>query len=115
MSTAHLPFQKRLKVIGRKHDRMARNGVVHSVNHDGLIIARARRTKPRFPFKGLALLVLATILFKSLMLFQAGSIAYNERLDLLRGGNVAEAAGAWIMQIDPVTQWVTDQIRINVL
>jgi hypothetical protein len=111
MSVAQLPFSKRVKRIGRKHSRMAHAGVIHSVNHDGLIVARPRRRAPSFPWKGLVLLLVAALLFKSFLLLNLGPITYQDRVNSLAGGGIAEQAGAFVMQAGPASTWVVEQIR----
>lgn len=111
MAQAHVPFDKRLKRIVRRHDRMA-NGVVHSVNADGLIVARPRIYKPRFPLKGILLLVAAGFLFKGILFSYLGAEAYADRVALLQSGTVMEQAGAWIMQPDPATLMISDQLKV---
>ena len=55
MAIVQVPFEKRLRRIVKNHQRMA-NGVVHSVNSNGLIVARPKIYNPRFPLRGLLLL-----------------------------------------------------------
>lgn len=110
MAQAHVPFDKRLKRIVRRHDRMAR-GVVKTVNADGLIVARPRLYKPRFPLKGLIVLIAAGFIFKGFLFASLGETAYAERVASLRDGTVMEQAGAWVMQADPATALVAEGIK----
>ena len=110
MAQAHVPFDKRLKRIVRKHDRMA-NGVVKTVNSDGLIVARPRMYTPRFPLKGLLILLIAGFLFKGFLFANLGEAGYAERVATLKAGSLMEQAGAWIMQPDPATTFVADLIK----
>lgn len=98
----NVPFDKRLKRIVRRHDKMS-NGVVRSVNSDGLIVARPRMYKPKFPLKGLLIVLTLGFLFKGFLLSYLGTEGYAERLADLEAGTVVEQAGAWVMQSDPVT------------
>lgn len=111
MPQAHVPFDKRLKRIVRRHDRMA-NGVVRTVGPDGLIVARPRIYHPRFPLKGILALVGAGFLFKGLLFFYLGSDDYTARLAVLQQGTVMEQAGAWVMQPDPATTFIAGQITL---
>ena len=111
MPEAHVPFDKRLKRIVRRHERMA-NGVVHSINADGLIVARPRIYKPRFPLKGLLMLVAVGFLFKGFLFAYLGADTYMGRVAALQEGAAMERAGAWIMQTDPATTFIADQIRL---
>lgn len=103
-------FGKRVKRINKRHRKLA-NGYVSSVNHDGLIIAKVRRSGPRFPWKGIALCFIAFFAFKGFLLSQLGATTYNERVGSLKDGTYVEEIGAYAMSADPVTVWVSEQIR----
>lgn len=107
---AHVPFDKRLKRIVRRHDKMA-NGVVRTVNSDGLIVARPRLYKPQFPLKGLIVVLTLGFLFKGFLLAYLGDAGYSERLATLQSGTTVEQVGAWVMQSDPVTAFVASGIQ----
>ena len=102
MSTTGVPFEKRLRNIVRTHQRI-NQGAVHSMRSDGLIVARPRLYNPRFPLKGLLLIIVALILFKAYILADLGQATYQERVGALAEGNVFEKVGAWVMQPDAVT------------
>ncbi len=102
-------FGKRVKRIN-KHHRKLSNGYITSVNHDGLIIAKVRRSGPRFPWKGIALCFAAFFVFKGFLLSQLGETTYNERVVSLQQGTVIEQAGAYAMSADPVTVMISEQI-----
>jgi hypothetical protein len=104
------PFQKRLRRIVRRHNRLV-HGVRHKVTSDGLIVAKPRIYKPRFPLKGLLMLVAAAFLFKGYLYADIGAQAYNERVSDLSAGTVVEQAGAWMMFADPATKVVGDVFR----
>jgi hypothetical protein len=110
MAQANVPFDKRLKRIVRRHDRMA-NGVVTSVNADGLIVARPRVYRPKFPLKGLLALVVTGFLFKGFLFAAIGAPAYEERVANLSGGSYVEQAGAWVMQPDVATVFIAEQVK----
>ena len=99
-------FDTRLRRLGRRHSKMYRNGIVHKVGPDGLISAYPRRRLPRFPLRGLVILFFAALTFKGVLLASLGSGVYQQRVDLLAGGSFVEKAGAWVMQIDPATEFV---------
>ncbi|WP_342076762.1 hypothetical protein [Yoonia sp. SS1-5] len=110
MAQANVPFDKRLKRIVRRHDRMA-HGVVKTVNADGLIVARPRIYNPRFPLKGLLVLIVAGLVFKGFLFAYLGETAYADRVASLQQGSVMEQAGAWVMQADPVTTVIANAIK----
>lgn len=111
MAQAHVPFDKRLKRIVRRHERMS-NGVVRTVNSDGLIVARPRIYRPRFPLKGIVLLVLVGFLFKGFLFSSLGQQAYVERVELLKGGTMLEQVGAWAMQPDVATTFIAERLNV---
>lgn len=102
MGIAHGQFEKRLRRIVRSHQRMA-NGVAYRVDQNGLITAKPRIYNPKFPLRGLILLVGAAFLFKGYIYASLGANTYSERVAGLAEGSLIEKAGAWIMQADPAT------------
>ncbi|MBE0413490.1 MAG: hypothetical protein IBX59_07650 [Yoonia sp.] len=111
MSGIQVSFDKRLKRIVRRHERMA-NGVVQRVTSDGLIVARPRLYKPHFPLRSVAILMCVGFLFKGLALSYLGADDYTARLAALQQGNMVEQTGAWVMQSDPATRFIADQVAI---
>jgi len=107
----NVPFDKRLKEINRRHSRMA-NGVVRKVNSEGLIVARPRAFRPRFPLKGLIVVLLVGFLLKGFLFAYLGEAAYGDRVAALQAGTTLEQAGAWIMQADPATVVVAGALRV---
>ena len=102
---ANVPFDKRVKRINRRHEKMA-NGVVRKINSDGLIVARPRAFRARFPLRTLIVVLAFGFLFKGFVLAYLGDAAYQERVTALQSGSVVEQAGAWLMQPDPATRFV---------
>ena len=102
MALAQVSFEKRLRRIVKTHQRLA-NGVVHRVDENNLITAQPRIYNPRFPLRGLILLMGTAFLFKGYILASLGTTAYSERIADLAQGSLVERAGAWIMQADQVT------------
>lgn len=105
MSVAQVPFQKRLRRIVRDHQRMS-NGVSHVMRADGLIVAKPRVYNPKFPLRGLVMLLGTALLFKGYILASLGATLYSERVTQLAEGSMIEKAGAWIMQPDVATSAV---------
>lgn len=105
-----IQFGQRLRRIDRHHRKLAR-GYVTTVNHDGLIIARPRRQTSLFPLRGLFLCLLILLAFKGFLYAHLGPAAYADRVALLESGTVVEKMGAYAMKADPVTLWVSEQIR----
>lgn len=102
MASVHAPFEKRLRKIVRTHERMA-NGVTHTMRKDGLIVAKPRIYNPRFPLKGMLLLILTAFVFKGYIYASLGPADYETRVAALSEGTLIEQAGAWVMTADIVT------------
>jgi hypothetical protein len=101
-------FDTRIRRIDRRHKKLA-SGFVTNVSADGLIVAVPRRRRVRVPFLGLAVLVLGIVAFKGLVHANLGEGNYNARVSALAEGTQVERLGAWVMQADPLTLWVSDQ------
>ncbi len=112
MTQAHVPFDKRLKRIVRRHEKITTTGAVRSVNADGLIVAKPRLYRPRFPLKGLLAVLFLGFLFKGFLLAYLGDDGYAERVASLQGGSTMEQVGAWVMQPDPVTAFAAQGISL---
>lgn len=104
-----LDFDDRLRKIGRNRQAMAR-GYRTYMRPDGLVVARALRRWPRLPLRMLLYVAVALIGFKGFLLAALGPATYVERVEALRAGTVVEQAGGWVMQVDPATQWIADQL-----
>ncbi len=103
MDQTRAAFSSRVRGIEQSHQRRRLSGEVHMIRNDGLIVARPRRRAPRFPWRGAFMMLVAFIGFKAFVLGYLGPNAYEQRVDMLRSGNVVEQAGAWVMQADPLT------------
>ncbi|MEO0390600.1 MAG: hypothetical protein AAF218_06620 [Pseudomonadota bacterium] len=95
-------FNSRLRGLNRKHTAM-RNGYVTQLRGDGLIVITPRRARRGMPMKGMLLLAIGFFAFKAFVLISIGDASYEARLQSLRAGTMAEQAGAWALQVDPVT------------
>lgn len=102
MSLSATPFDRRLKKIVRRHRRL-NAGAVHRIDSTGLISARPRIYNPRFPLRGLLLLVVAGFAFKGFLHANLSASVYDARVAELSAGSTVEKAGAWVMQSDPAT------------
>lgn len=112
MTNGHQDFYKRLRPLHAKHKAMA-NGYSTHLREDGLIIVKPHRAYARQRgslWSNLVVFLLGAFAFKCLVLYSLGEISYQSRIDTLVNGNQVEQAGAWIMQIDPATRFVVDQV-----
>lgn len=103
-------FDKRLVRVEKTRLRKG-DGYVPVVGPDGLVVVRKRRGGFNIPLRGMLYLLAGFILFKSIALAQFGNSGYEERLDILRQGTAVEQAGAFILQPDRASIWVSDLIR----
>lgn len=102
-------FNARLNAVDGKHSKLVRRGYTTRVDKNGIIIAKPKRARLRFPLKGVFLLVLSFLCFKAFMLVANGPDTYNDRLALLQNGTVVEAMGAKLLAVDPATRFIADQ------
>ena len=109
MAHQDLEFSRRVVRLTRKHRAMSR-GYVTQMRPDGLLVTAPARRRPRISLRLLLLLVAAFFAFKALLLAVSGAATYDERVARLEAGTTAEAAGAWIMQSDPLTETLAGQI-----
>jgi len=103
MSRTVETFDSRLRRVNRRHTKMTLNGARARVGRDGLITAVPRRRGPKFPLRGVAILFMAALLYKSVLFAWLGDQVYNSRLAELQNGTLIEQAGAWILQPDTAT------------
>lgn len=96
-------FRKRTNRVNRRHEQIYLNGARTKIGRDGLITTVPRKRMQSFPLRGFAILFLAAILYKSVMLAWIGPTVYAERVGALADGTVIEQAGAWLLQADPAT------------
>jgi len=109
MPDVYAEFNDRVRKLSRKHTRMAR-GVVTSVNHDGLIIAKPRRRGLRFPVRGPALFLAVFFFFKGFLIAGLGPIGYAERVEALNAGTLTEQLGGYVMNIDPISLYIAQTL-----
>jgi len=103
-------FEKRLRNVVRNHQRL-NTGAVHSMRDDGLIVARPRVYNPKFPLRGLILLVVTAVLFKAYIYANLGAERFNERVSQLAEGSTIEKVGSWVMQADTVTITIAEFMK----
>lgn len=109
MSKKQIQFDERLRLLARKHRAMS-HGYVTRMQPDGLIVAHPRRHSIRISKRSIFLFIAAFILFKGFLVANLGPQTYDDRLARLQAGTVVERAGAFVMQPDPLTMYVANQI-----
>ena len=111
MSESQAEFHDRLAKIYRKEARGRRSRRRVAISRDGYVIVRGAGRRRRFPWSGLMMLVVAFFGLKGAIIAQFGPDFYSQRLARLDGGTTVEKAAAWTMQPDPVSRWVSVQIK----
>lgn len=103
-------FEGRLARIDEIH---AHGGAFEANGALGRSYFDARRPKERskFPWRGVALVLAGTLLFKAAILANIGQEAYDRRVTALVQGNMAEQVGGWILQADAPTQWIAAKLH----
>ncbi len=109
MDQTHLQFNQRVASLGRKHHALS-HGYVARMRPDGLIVARPRRNQSRISLRMVVLFLLALLAFKGFLIASLGPDAYNERVGKLQNGTMVEKVGAWVMQIEPASDLIAQQI-----
>jgi hypothetical protein len=78
-------------------------------------LGRSRHARPAPRQRRLIAPVLFLILcgfgLKGAIYHTVGAVAYEDRMQRLQAGQSVELVGAWLMQADPVTKFVADQIK----
>ncbi|WP_425045894.1 hypothetical protein [Primorskyibacter sp. S87] len=105
----HLLFNQRVNRLTRKHRAMAR-GYKAQMQPDGLIVMKPRGRRAGISLRPILYAIAMLLLFKGFLVAHLGVPGYSDRLARLEEGTAVEKAGAWAMQIDPVTQLIADQI-----
>ena len=102
-------FDRRMRRITRRHTKLSR-GYVTTVNDDGLVVAKPKRKSRRGTLRGLAIVVIALMVFKGFLHNQLGAAAYENRVEGLSNGSAFEKAGGILMSADPLTVWLSGKI-----
>jgi hypothetical protein len=109
MDEQHRQFGSRVKRIDKRHRKLV-GGYATNMTNDGLIIPVPQRRRMRVPFAGVALLAIGLIAIKGVAYSVIGSSVYDARISALANGTQIERVGAWVMQADPLTVWVSEQV-----
>ncbi|AAV96354.1 hypothetical protein SPO3119 [Ruegeria pomeroyi DSS-3] len=105
----NVDFDQRIRRLNKKHEALSR-GYTARMRKDGLIELKPRRGGGRMPLRALVLLCGAVLAFKAFLLASLGPDSYDARLSRLAEGTPVEQAGAWVMQADPASLFLAEQI-----
>ena len=109
MSGKQLEFNQRVNRLNKKHAKLSR-GYRATMRKDGLVVMKPQRVQSAVPVKALVMCFLGLFAFKVFLLSSLGASAYQYRIDSLEQGTSVEKAGAWVMQIDPLSAYVAEQV-----
>ncbi|NVO57166.1 hypothetical protein HW561_15335 [Rhodobacteraceae bacterium B1Z28] len=110
MMGKQLEFDQRVNRLTKKHQKMDR-GYRATMRKDGLVIMKPQRVRSAVPAKVLLLSLIGFFAFKAFLLSSLGPTGYQYRIDSLNEGTSVEQAGAWVMQIDPLSQLLSAQLN----
>lgn len=97
----------------RRFERMKKKG--HGLEAPGAIgrsYYRRSRSQGRGWLSKLVIVAGFVLVLKALLYLSVGAVVYGQRVTKLRAGEGLEPLGGWIMQADPVTRWLADQIEM---
>ncbi|MDU9002442.1 hypothetical protein [Sedimentitalea todarodis] len=110
MNESQSQFDQRLRRLDHKHKAMAR-GRESVMRPDGLIMTAPLAARSRGPIRPVVILIVALFLFKAILIVNVGEATYKQRVLELRHGNLIEHAGAVVMQLDPISDFIALQLR----
>ena len=108
MNESHKNFYERIRGISRRYDAMG-EGYTSHVRADGLILLTPKSRpilRRSFLVKPLVLFALGFFVFKAFVFFSLGANAYQDRLADLSTGTKVEQVGAYLMYVDPATDFL---------
>lgn len=111
MANINQQFRARIDQLDLQRKALE-NGYYTTIRNDGLVIAQPRRRDSKSPIKYLLALVVLFFIFKALVLTTSGAGTYQSRLNSLSDGSLVERAGAWFLQVDPVTQALSNKVGL---
>ena len=109
MSDVRQNFYSRIGRMDERRPHGVKNPAYY-VTHDGHVVVQQDRPVRRRALRTLLYCVVALLAFKTLVLAFSGTVAYQERIDGLRDGAMVEQAGAFLMQIDPISSFLADKL-----
>ncbi|MCT4611175.1 MAG: hypothetical protein OIF55_21400 [Amphritea sp.] len=103
MQNTLLDFEKRQQAMHRKHARLARGYTTKIDKNTGVITHVPEAQSAGFGLKLLLVILPGFLVFKAFVLAWLGGEAYQQHVQDLALGSEFEQAGAWLMQVDPIT------------
>lgn len=109
MTAAHAEFGDRLKRIDKKNRKLSKGSKVVLNKSTGVAEEKPIR-QLRLPIFPLLVVGLCFTGFKAFLLSGKGADAFSETVATLQSGTFVEQVGAFFMQIDPVTQTISEAL-----
>lgn len=101
------------------YDRVARFEKAHAkgFGHEAEgTLGRSSHARPKRRRRSVVLPLIFTLFcavgLKGAILYSVGAADYTSRVERLNAGEGFDRLGGWLMQVDPVTQFVADRITI---
>ncbi|SIO56242.1 hypothetical protein SAMN05444722_3582 [Rhodovulum sp. ES.010] len=101
-------FRGRLERLERMHRRGYGFEATGTI---GRSYYRSRSTLRLPLWRSLGMIALAVIVVKALILAQIGPADYTLRLERAAGDSLVQQVSTYIMQIDPITEWMAGELR----
>ncbi|WP_166417336.1 hypothetical protein [Cochlodiniinecator piscidefendens] len=103
-------FENRVRGIRKSHRKRGR-GHIAAILDDGQVVVYSNRRPVSPLWKSVGLITLAMLVLKASLLAYYGTESYADRVELLQSGSAIDQIGAFVMQEDPLSAWVSIQIR----
>lgn len=91
------------------------SSVVLSFSHDGLAIARAKKTRRWLPIWHVIFFVYMAMLIRLVIMADMGPGGYASRMAELENGTALERLAARVMAMDPVSQEIAKRLRSSLI
>lgn len=103
----HEIFVKRLKRVERLNRRGAGFEATGTLGRSYY----TKRARKRSLWGPVIIAAVAFLVLKAIMVQQMGAFDYEARIESLRTGSTIEQVGAFVLQADPATLWLSEQIN----
>ncbi len=111
MNHQHAEFRNRLRQLDRKHAKAA-HGFRARMRSDGLIVVEPQKVvRSGLSGKVFILFVVVGLMFKAFLMAALGYASYDYRVAQLGEGSMIERGGAFLMQRDPVSYRIAEELR----
>ncbi|MGI3170517.1 hypothetical protein ACRARG_15305 [Pseudooceanicola sp. C21-150M6] len=115
MTDGYSEFDRRVRDLDRKKAAL-REGARAEIDESGLVELRpvphyGRNISRFIPWKAALIIAAVGLGYKGFLMSRMGDAAYASRLEQFSGDGVMDRAGRFLMQTDPVSTFIADQIR----